>query len=149
MREKFNAQWVQMFKSTNLEDGLTDGLYYQHADKTILLQPDTHWLGVPAEDLNADERDLKRKECRTGILNLDVRDDGGFRKRYYPTEFGYILFDNNKFFDYTGNSVSLLSTSPVYEKGNGAIFEIDGFLKPLEPLDLTRTVFALIAADPQ
>lgn len=149
MREKFNAQWVQMFKSTNLEDGLTDGLYYQHADKTILLQPDTHWGGVPAEDLNADERDLKRKECRTGILNLDVREDGGFRKRFYPTEFGYILFDNNKFFDYTGNSVSLLSTSPVYEKGNGAIFEIDGFLKPLEPLDLTRTVFALISADTQ
>lgn len=149
MREKFNLQWVQMLKLTNLEDGLTDGLYYQHADKTILLQPDTYWTGVPVEDLAAADREIKRQECRTGIFNIDVRSDGGFRKRYYPTEYGWILFDNNKFIDYTGNSVSLLSRTPVWEKSNGAIFEIDGFLKPLDPADLTRTVFALIAADPQ
>ncbi len=149
MREKFYNQWVQMFRSTNLEDGLTDGLYYQHADKTILVQPDEFWTGPAAEDLAAADREIRRTECRTGIFNIDVRKDGGFRKRYYPTEFGWILFDNNKFFDYTGNSVSLLSANPVWEKGNGAIFEIDGFLNPMDPADLTRTVFALIAADPE
>lgn len=149
MREKYYNQWVQMFITTNLEDGLTDGLYYQHADKTILVQPDDFWTGPIAEDMTAEEREARRKECRTGIFNIDVRDDGGFRKRYYSTEFGWILFDNNRFIDYTGNSVSLLSRQPVWEKSNGAIFEIDGFLKPMDQLDLTRTVFALIAADPQ
>lgn len=149
MREKFYNQWVQMFISTSLEAGLTDGLSYQHAGKTILVQPDIYWTGPIVEDMTADEREARRKECRTGIFNIDVRGDGGFRKRYYPTEFGWILFDNNRFIDYTGNSVSLLTSKPVWEKGNGAIFEIDGFLKPIDQLDLTRTVFALIAADPQ
>ncbi|NGM61209.1 fasciclin domain-containing protein [Sphingobacterium sp. SGG-5] len=148
MREKFYTQWVEMLKRTNLEDGLTDGLYYQHADKTILVQSDEFWTGPAAEDLAAEDREIRRRECRTGIFNIDVRKDGGFRKRYYPTEFGWILFDNNEFIDYTGNSVSLLSPEPVWEKGNGAIFEVDGFLTPMDPADLDRTVFVLITGDP-
>ena len=80
---------------------------------------------------------------------MDVRKDGGFRKRFYPTEFGYILFDNNKFYDYTGKSVSLLTTSPVWERINGSIYEIDGFLTPMDKVDVNRTVYSLIRNDAQ
>ncbi|HYH55704.1 MAG TPA: fasciclin domain-containing protein, partial [Anseongella sp.] len=77
-----------------------------------------------------------------------VRTEEGFRKRYYPTEYGYILFDNGKFYDYTGHSVSLRSETPTWERSKGAIYEIDGFLTPLYQTDTTLTVYNLLRKDP-
>ncbi|MEJ5995640.1 fasciclin domain-containing protein [Pedobacter sp. Du54] len=149
MKKRYYGQWNVMFEKTALEDGLSDGLLYQHSDKTILLQPDASWGFPLVEDMDADALLLRMQQCRTGILNIDVRKDGGLRRRYYPTEFGYILFENGKFTDYTGKSVSLLKTQPTWERANGAIFEIDGFLTPMNKLDLDRTVYALVTKDSQ
>ncbi|WP_316767659.1 fasciclin domain-containing protein [Pedobacter frigiditerrae] len=149
MKKRIYGQWNVMFEKTTLEDGLTDGLLYQHSDKTILVQPDASWGFPLAEDMDVDALALRMQQCRTGILNIDVRKDGGLRRRYYPTEFGYILFENGKFIDYTGKSVSLLKTQSTWERINGSIFEIDGFLTPMNKLDLTRTVYALVEKDTQ
>lgn len=149
MKKRLYGQWNWMFERTDLESGLTDGLFYQHSDKTILLQPDEVWGFPLAEDMDADARLIRFNECRTGILNVNVLKDGGFRNRYYPTEFGYILYENGKFIDYTGKSVSLLKSQPAWQRINGAIFEIDGFLTPMDKLDLTRTVYALVQKDAQ
>ncbi len=142
------SQWGWMFSHTTLESGLTDGLYYQHGAKTLLVQPDEIWGAPLAEDLGTEELELRYEECRTGILNYNVMVDGGFQKRFYPTEYGYVLYDDHKFYDYTGKSVSLLSDNPTWERTNGAIFEIDGFFTPLQKTDLTRTVYALIQDNP-
>jgi hypothetical protein len=138
-----------MFLHTNLATGLTDGLYYQHSPRTLLVQSDEVWGSPLAEDMEDEDLELRYEQCRTGMLNIDVRKDGGFRKRYYPTEYGYILYDNKKFFDYTGHSVSLIRTEPAWERSNGAIYEIGGFLTPLDKLDATKSVFALISNDPE
>ncbi|WP_423127781.1 fasciclin domain-containing protein [Gaoshiqia sp. Z1-71] len=142
------SQWDWMFAHTNLESGLTDGLYYQHSPKTILIQPDQVWGSPLAEDLETEELEKRYEECRTGILNINVLEDGGFRKRFYPTEFGYILYDDEKFYDYTGKSVSLHSEIPTWVRSNGAIFEIDGFLTPMQKTDVSRTVYAIIQNNP-
>ena len=142
------GQWYWMFLNTDLETGLTEGLYYQHSPKTILLQPDQAWGSPLAQDMDAATLKIRQDMCRTGILNVDVRKDGGFRKRFYPSEFGYILFDNNKFVDYTGHSVSLLKDKPTWERNNGSIYEIDGFLTPLQKADTSKTVYALIQKNP-
>lgn len=149
MKKRVYGQWDWMFQHTNLESGLTDGLYFQHGSRTILLQPDEQWGFPLAEDMDAATLLIRQNACRTGILNIDVRADGGFRKRFYPTEFGYILYDNSKFIDYTGNTVSLMKSSPTWERGNGAIYEINGFLTPMDKADLTRTVYALVQKDPE
>ena len=138
------GQWDRMFAKTNLESGLTDGLYYQHSPKTLLVQPDQVWGSPLVDDLETEALDVRYRQCRTGIFNVNVLEDGGLRKRFYPTEFGYILYDNKKFYDYTGKSVSLLSETPGWVRSNGAIFEIDGFLTPMEKTDVTRTVFAIM-----
>ena len=142
------GQWNWMFLNTNLETGLTDGLYYQHSPKTILLQPDLVWGSPLAEDMEEEALLVRYNQCRTGILNIDTRKDGGFRKRYYPTEFGYVLYENSKFIDYTGNSVSLIKETPTWERSNGAIYEINGFLNPLQKTDTSKTVYALIQKTP-
>jgi uncharacterized surface protein with fasciclin (FAS1) repeats len=149
MKKRIYGQWDWMFQHTTLESGLTDGLYFQHGLRTILLQPDEAWGFPLAEDMDAATLLIRQNACRTGILNIDVRSDGGFRKRFYPTEFGYVLFDNNRFTDYTGNSVSLLKSTPTWERSNGAIYEIDGFLTPMNKTDVTRTVYSLIQKDPE
>jgi len=129
--------------STALATGLTDGLYYQHSDKTILLQPDLYWGSPLAADMGAAELAYRYEQCRTGIINVDVRKEGGFKKRFYPTQYGYILYDNNKFYDYSGHFVSLISKKPTWERVNGSIYEIDGFLKPLEDI-VTNSVYTII-----
>lgn len=149
MKKRIYGQWNWMFEKTDMENGLSDGLLYQHSDKTILLQPDDAWGFPLAEDMDEAARLLRKNQCRTGILNVNVRKDGGFKRRYYPTEFGYILYENGKFIDYTGKTVSLLKQQPTWERTNGAIYEIDGFLTPMDKLDLTRTVFALVEKDAQ
>ncbi|WP_316811828.1 fasciclin domain-containing protein [Pedobacter heparinus] len=149
MRKRYYGQWSWMFEKTDMEEGLTHGLAYQHSDKTILLQPDAVWGFPLAEDMDADTRLIKIRECRAGILNINVMKDGGLRRRYYPTEFGFIYYENGKFTDYTGKSVSLLTPKPTWERSNGAIFEIDGFLTPMDKLDLTKTVYAMVEKDAQ
>ena len=148
MKKKYYGQWSWMFEFTNLEAGLTDPEYYQHNSRTILIQPDIVWA-LPAQNLDAVEREKKLNECKAGIINMDVRQDGGLRKRYYPTDMGYILFDNNKFTDFTGKQVSLLASNPTWERTNGAIYEINGFLTPTDKLDVTQTIYAKIKSNPQ
>lgn len=149
MKHKIYSQWEWMFENTNLEGGLSDPISYQHGFKTLLVQSDDVW-GLPlGSEMLPEDRDFRFQQCRSGIFNMDVRQDGGFRKRYYPTDFGYILYNDGRFYDYTGHSVALLTSDPVYERGNGAIYEIDGFLSPLDGLDVTQTVFAKIQADPE
>ena len=149
MKKRIYGQWNWMFEKTDMENGLSDGLLYQHSDKTILLQPDDAWGFPLAEDMDEDALLLRKNQCRTGIFNVNVQKDGGFKRRYYPTEFGYILYENGKFIDYTGKTVSLLKPQPTWERTNGAIYEIDGFLTPMDKLDQTKTVFALVGKDTQ
>lgn len=149
MKHKVYGQWYWMFENTNLEAGLTDPISYQHSPKTLLVQPDYIWEGVLASDMLPDDRDFRVQQCRSGIFNIDVREDGGFRKRFYPTDFGYVLYNDGRFYDHTGHSVQLLTSDPVYERGNGAIYEIDGFLSPLDGLDVTQTLFAKIQSNPE
>ncbi|MCH5599829.1 fasciclin domain-containing protein [Niabella ginsengisoli] len=138
-----------MFLNAGLSEGLYDGQYYQHSPKTVLIQSDDVWGFPLAEDLLDLDRQYRLQQCRAGIFNIDVRADNGFRKRFYPTNFGYILYDNGKFYDYTGNSINLISTVPEWEATNGAIYSVDGFLKPLDKLNDTLTVYNLIKKDPE
>lgn len=75
-------------------------------------------------------------------------EDGGFKNRFYPTDYGYILYKDNKLYDYTGHSVNLLTPDPVWEKPTGVIYEIDGFLNPIDRLDTDITVWKKIQANP-
>lgn len=147
LKHRIYGQWNWMFLHTNLAAGLTDGLYYQHSPRTLLVQSDEVWGSPLAEDMEDDELELRYEQCRTGMLNLDVREDGGFRKRFYPTEYGYILYEDKKFTDYTGKSASLVREEPTWERVNGAIYEINGFLTPLDKMDVTNTVMAQIGKD--
>ncbi len=149
MKHKTYSQWYWMFERTNLNAGLTDGLSFQHPQKTLLVQSDQVWGFPLAADMLVEEREYRFQQCRTGILSLDVRDDGGFRKRFYSTDFGYILYNDGRFYDYTGHSVELLTTDPVWERTNGAIFEIDGFLTPIDPLDPMQSSYEKLLADPE
>jgi len=149
MKYKTYGQWYWMFERTNLKAGLTDGLSFQHPKKTLLVQSDDVWGFPLASDMLSEEREYRFQQCRSGILNLDVREDGGFRKRFYATDFGHVLYDDGRFYDYTGHSVQLLTTDAVWERTNGAIFEIDGFLTPIDPLDVMQTSYAKILADPE
>lgn len=149
MKHKQYSQWYWMFQRANLAAGLTDGLYYQHSPATLLVQPDDVWGFPLAQDLQLEERELRYQECRSGILNVDVRADGGFRKRFYPTDFGYVLYDAGRFYDYTGHSVRLLTNEPVWERTNGSIHEIDGFLTPLDRLDPDLTVWTTLDSEPE
>src|SRR3546814_4526515 len=85
----------------------------------------------------------------TGIINEDVRLEDGFRRKYYATEFGYLYYEDGKIYDYTSNSVSLVSTTPTWERSNGAIYEIDGFLTPMDKLDTALSVYSLMRQDPE
>ncbi|WP_257669250.1 fasciclin domain-containing protein [Parapedobacter tibetensis] len=149
MKHKVYSQWYWMFERTNLNAGLTDGLSFQHPKKTLLVQSDDVWGFPLASDMLPEDRVYRYEQCRSGVLNLDVREDGGFRKRFYATDFGHVLYDDGRFYDYTGHSVQLLTNSPVWERVNGAIFEIDGFLTPIEKLDVTQTIYTKIFADPE
>lgn len=148
LKNDYYSQWNWMFSHTTLEEGLTDWQYYQHAPATVLVQPDEIWGSPSAADLGTKELEYRIKECRTGILNYNVLEDGGFQNRFYPTENGYILYEDNKLYDYTGKYVSIISPNPTWVRKNGGIFEIDGFLTPLEKTDVTRTVFNLIKNNP-
>lgn len=86
MKYRVYGQWYWMFEHTILNEGLTDVLSYQHSPKTILLQPDEVWGFPLAQDMNSDELEQRYQECRTGIINMDVRTDDGFHHRFYPTE---------------------------------------------------------------
>ncbi|MFC3196841.1 fasciclin domain-containing protein [Parapedobacter deserti] len=149
MKHKTYSQWYWMFERTNLNAGLTDGLSFQHPPVTLLVQPDDVWGFPLAADMLAEDREYRYRECRTGVLNLDVREDGGFRRRFYPTEFGYILYQGGRLYDHTGHSVALLSDDPVWERSNGAIFEIDGFLTPLDRQDAEQSLYAKLTAEPE
>ncbi|GGH18454.1 hypothetical protein GCM10011418_22130 [Sphingobacterium alkalisoli] len=149
MQYKRYSQWYWMLTNRNLGAGLVDGLYYQHSPKTLLVQSDEVW-GFPfAQDMEPLEQELRYQQCRTGIFNLDIRADGGFRKRFYPTDHGFVLFDNDQFEDYSGHKVNLLTKNPVWEKSNGAIYEIDGFLNPIDRLDNTITVIRKMEQEQQ
>ncbi len=143
------SQWYWMFQHTSLENGLTDGQYSQHAPATLLVQHDSIWGSPPAAALGTIELEERLKECRTGILNYNVLEDGGFQNRFYPTENGYVLYQDNRIYDYTGKSVSLMTDEPTWERVNGGIFEVDGFLTPLEKNDTSRTVYRLIETNPE
>lgn len=149
LKYKRYSQWYWMFTKKNLGAGLSDGLYYQHSPKTLLVQSDDVWGTPLAEDMLPEEQELRYQVCRTGMFNIDVREDGGFRKRFYPSDFGFILYDDGEFYDHTGHSVKLLTPDPVWERVNGAIYEIDGFLYPLDRLDNTITVFQKMSEDPE
>ncbi|MEC3878977.1 fasciclin domain-containing protein [Parapedobacter sp. 10938] len=148
MKHKRYSQWYWMFDHTNLNAGLTNGLSFQHPKKTLLVQSDEVWGFPLASDMLPEDREYRYQTCRTGMLNIDVREDGGFRKRFYPTDFGYVLYDDGRFYDYTGHSVALLTSDPVWERTNGTIYEIDGFLTPMDRLDVEQTIYARLLADP-
>ncbi|HEY9559814.1 MAG TPA: fasciclin domain-containing protein, partial [Anseongella sp.] len=149
MKFREYSQWYWMFENTNLEEGLTDILRYQHAPKTVLLQSDELWGTPLAQDMTPEELEYRYMQCRTGIINEDVRLEDGFRRKYYATEFGYLYYEDGKIYDYTGNSVSLVSTTPTWERSNGAIYEIDGFLTPMDKLDTALSVYSLMRQDPE
>ncbi|WP_460766398.1 fasciclin domain-containing protein [Niabella terrae] len=142
------SQWYWMVSHAGVNEGLYDVLYYQHSPKTMLVQSDEIW-GVPlAEDLNETDLDYKKQQCRAGIFNIDVRTDQGFRKRFYPAGSGYIYFEGGRFYDYTGHSVKLISTEPEWEGANGAVYQVDGFLTPMDKMSDTLTVYQVMKKDP-
>ncbi|SKC06758.1 Fasciclin domain-containing protein [Sphingobacterium nematocida] len=147
MKYKEYSQWFWMMTNKGLGSGLVDVLFYQHSPKTLLVQSDESWGSPFAQDMDAVALEARLKECKTGIFHFDAHADGGFKKRFYPTDEGYILYDNNKFYDYTGHAVNLLTSSPVWAKPTGAIYEIDGFLKPLDRLDTENTVWKEIQSN--
>ncbi len=147
MLYKQYSQWFWMFTNKGLSSGMVDATY-QHSPKTLLVQSDDVWGSPFAQDMDAIAIETRLKECKVGIFNYNVQEDGGFQRRFYPTDYGYILYDNNKFYDYTGHSVNLLTSEPVWEKPTGVIYEIDGFLNPIDRLNVDITVWKKIQADP-
>lgn len=148
MKYKEYGQWFWMMTNRGLASGLVDVLFYQHSPKTLLVQSDEYWGSPFAEDMDAIELEKRLKQCRAGIFHFDAYADGGFKKRFYPTDEGYILYNNGRFYDYTGHSVELISSIPTWTKPTGAIYEIDGFLNPLDKLDVNNTVWKQIQANP-
>jgi len=146
--QKKYSQWNWMFSNAGMASGLFDGLNYQHSPITILIQSDDVWGTPLAEDMNDATRAYRINQCKSGILNVDVRAEGGFRKKFYPTNFGYVLYDNGRFYDYTGNSVQLITSAATWEGVNGAIYEVDGFLTPLDRQNDTLSVYNKIAEHP-
>ncbi|MBZ4192454.1 fasciclin domain-containing protein [Niabella beijingensis] len=148
LKYKKFSQWYWMVSNAGVNEGLYDILYYQHSPKTMLIQSDEVW-GIPlAEDLNQTDLELKKQQCKAGIFNIDVRADGGFRRRFYPTGYGYVYYENGRFYDYTGHSVGLSSSVPEWEGANGAIYQIDGFLKPIDKISDTLTVYSVMKKQP-
>jgi len=147
MKYKIYNQWYWMMTNKGLGAGIVDVLFYQHSPKTLLVQSDEIWGSPFAQDMDQIQLEKRLKECRAGIFHFNVLTDGGFKKRFYPTDEGYILFDDNKFFDHTGHSVNLITRSPVWEKPTGSIYEIDGFLNPLDRLDINNTVWKKIQSN--
>ncbi len=148
MMYKRYSQWYWLFANKGLGSGMVDGLFYQHSPKTLLVQSDDVWGSPFAQDMDVLELEERIKECKASIFHYNVQEDGGFQKRFYPTDYGYILYDNNKFYDYTGHAVNLLAADPVWTKPSGAIYEIDGFLNPLDRLDPLVTVWKKIEGNP-
>lgn len=146
MMYKKYSQWYWMVKNRGLGSGIIDALFYQHSPKTLLVQSDEIWGSPFAQDMDALTLEARLQSCKAGIFHFDVHADGGFKRRFYPTDYGYILFENNKLIDYSGNSVGLVQSEPVWVKPTGAIFEIDGFLKPIDKLDPEQTVWKKIKA---
>lgn len=147
MLYKRYGQWFWMFTNRGLGSGIVDPLFYQHTPTTLLVQSDEVWGSPFAQDMDALTLEARLNEARTGIFHFDAYTDGGFKKRFYPTDQGYILYDNNKFYDYSGHSVNLLTPDPVWTKPTGSIFEIDGFLTPLDRLDPEITVWKNMEAN--
>lgn len=148
MMHKTYSQWFWMFTNRGLSSGMVDGLFYQHSPKTLLVQSDEVWGSPFAQDMDALAIEKRLQECKSGILHYNVMEDGGFKNRFYPTDYGYILYKDNKLYDYTGHSVNLLTPDPVWEKPSGVIYEIDGFLNPIDRLDTDITVWKKIQANP-
>ncbi|MFT4094657.1 MAG: fasciclin domain-containing protein [Niabella sp.] len=149
LRYKKYSQWYWMFENAGISSGMYDVLYYQHSPKTVLIQSDDVWGFPLAEDMETDALELRKQECLAGVFDVDVRADNGFRKRFYPTGYGYVLYDNGRFYDYTGSSVGLVSTASEWDGANGAIYQVDGFLHPLDKLNDTLTVYHQILKDPE
>lgn len=149
MMHKTYSQWFWMFTNKGLSAGMVDGLFYQHSPKTLLVQSDEVWGAPFAQDMDPLLLEDRVEECRTGIFHYNVQADGGFKKRFYPSDFGYILFDDNKFYDYTGHAVNLLTPEPVWEKPTGVIYEVDGFLNPIDRLDTEITVWKKMQEVPE
>lgn len=147
MKYREYSQWFWMMTNRGLGSGLVDVLFYQHSPKTLLVQSDEVWGAPFAQDMDPLTLEQRLRECKAGIFHFDAHADGGFKKRFYPTDEGYILYDDNKFYDYTGHSVNLLTVNPVWEKPTGAIYEIDGFLNPLDRLDTENTVWRTIRSN--
>ncbi len=145
---KTYGQWYWMMSNKGLGAGMVDALIYQHSPKTLLVQTDETWGSPFAQDMDAERLEQRLDACRAGIFHFDTHADGGFKKRYYPTDQGYILYSEQKFFDYTGHSVNLVAADPVWTRPTGAIYEIDGFLTPLDKLDAEITVWKRIQANP-
>lgn len=109
----------------------TDVLTYQHGPKTMLVQPDEYWE-KPLDDYSSDYRsDTLRFVLGAGMINENVKE---FKRRYYSTSYGSILYEDGGFIDYTGKKVNLVDSEMSWEGSNGAIFEIDDFLNPITPL---------------
>lgn len=109
----------------------TDILTYQHGPKTMLVQPDASW-DKPLDDYSSDYRsDSLRFQLGAGMINENVKE---FKRRFYSTSYGSILYEDGGFIDYTGKKVNIISDGMTWEGSNGAIFEIDGFLNPITPL---------------
>ena len=128
MHQTTYKYWAEMLDY--LSTG-TESLTYQHGPKTMLVQPDAYW-DKPLDDYSSDYRlDSLRFQLGAGMINENVKE---FKRRFYSTSFGSILYEDGGFIDYTGKKVNLVSDEMTWEGANGAIFEIDGFLNPITPL---------------
>lgn len=140
INQKRYKEWGKMM-GKGLNAGLTDPLQYNHAERTLLVQPDRYWNKF-VEDYKALEVDTLRWTLGAGIINLKIT-NGEFQHRYYSTSYGALLFENNQFVDYKGQKANLLSKKSTWDGSNGSIYEIDNFLNPLLTSDTTQNIYKL------
>lgn len=140
INQKRYKEWGKMM-TKGLNAGLTDPLQYQHSERTLLVQPDSLWKKF-VEDYKDLQIDTLRWSLGAGIINLKIT-NGEFKHRYYSTSYGALLFENDRFVDYKGNTATLLSKKSTWDATNGSIYEIDNFLSPLLTSDTNQNIYKL------
>ena len=134
-------EWGKMI-SKGYVTGLTDVLLYEHPDRTILIQPDDVWPQF-VEDYESTELDSLALHLYASIINANIQNGEFKNNTYYSTSCGSIFYNEGTFTDYSGKTVNLKSSKSTWTGSNGAIYEIDGFLNPLESSDTTQNLYKM------
>lgn len=143
INRKRYGEWNKMIANNHLYSLsylLTDVYSYQHPNRTLLIQPDESWTRK-VDDYESKYLDTLGWRLSAGIINQNI-EDGNFKKQYYLTSYGALLYEGDGVFsDYKENKVHLLSNQPVWTKETGNIYEIDGIFDILMSNDTTELMY--------